>query len=126
MAAVLRLKIVNHFGDCPKCRRNDGHINIGREHWFFCKRHRVKWKAGHDIFPDWRNEDMHIWRQNERLLDFFTEVEPLETWRKTLLEEAFASSRTAAPFPRKADPRSAADAPTETHGHLCCTRLRQT
>lgn len=102
MAEILQLRTDNHFGDCPKCRKNDGHLNVGREHWFVCKRHRVKWRAGHDIFPDWRQEDVHIWRQNEKFLDFFMEVEPLQTWKKTLIEEMFSSSLLhESPFPQK-------------------------
>jgi hypothetical protein len=91
MGDVVQLNPHNHFGDCPECRKNDGHINVGRVHWFVCKRHRVKWKAGHDIFPDWKQENLQVWRQNEKLLELFTEVEPLQAWKKTELEEMFAA-----------------------------------
>lgn len=91
MATILQLHPPNHFGDCPKCKKNDGRLNVGREHWFICLRHRVKWRAGYDLFPDWRQENLHIWRQNERLLDLLMEVEPIQAWKKTLLEEMFLS-----------------------------------
>lgn len=92
MATILQLQTANHFGDCPKCKKNDGHLNVGREHWFICLRHRVKWRAGHDIFPDWRQENLQIWRQNERLLDLLMEVEPIQAWKKTALEEMFSAT----------------------------------
>jgi hypothetical protein len=34
----------------------DGHINVGREHWFFCKQHRVKWLFGAKLFSTWKTE----------------------------------------------------------------------
>jgi hypothetical protein len=103
MGTLIQFNTQNHFGDCPKCRKNDGHINVGRDHWFVCRQHRVKWKAGHDIFPDWQQENLQVWRRNEKLLDFFMEVEPMQTWKKTIIEEIFAASRpTENCVPKKA------------------------
>ena len=31
------------WGYCPECGRVDGRLNIEREHWFFCERHRTRW-----------------------------------------------------------------------------------
>ncbi|MEI6125315.1 MAG: hypothetical protein WCQ99_02070 [Pseudomonadota bacterium] len=76
MRKVIQLEAPKHFGDCPKCKKNDGHLNVGREHWFVCKKHRVKWKAGHDMFPDWKKETVHTWKQNEALLEHFMKIEP--------------------------------------------------
>lgn len=47
---------VDYFGGCPTCWRNDGHLNVGREHWFICHKHRVKWLAGENLFSTWRSE----------------------------------------------------------------------
>ena len=69
---------MNHFGNCPKCRRNDGYLNIGREHWFICKKHKVKWYAGSSIFPGWLKETETVWRQNAILLSSYLEVEPVQ------------------------------------------------
>ncbi len=103
MGTLIQFSAQNHFGDCPKCQKNDGHINVGRDHWFVCRRHRVKWKAGHDIFPDWQHETLQVWRRNEKLLDLFMEVEPLQTWKSSVLEEIFAASREQAkPSPQAA------------------------
>jgi hypothetical protein len=30
---------VDHFGGCPTCGKNQGHVNAGRTHVFFCKDH---------------------------------------------------------------------------------------
>ncbi len=90
MATVLELPVKSHFGDCPKCKKNDGHLNIGRSHWFYCKRHRVKWRAGDDIFPNWKHEDETTWKQNEELLNFFLEIEPYVAWNFSSDEEILA------------------------------------
>jgi len=89
MGKILQLAAGNHFGDCPKCRKNDGHLNIGREHWFYCRQHRVKWRAGSELFPDWMQENADTWRQNKALLDLFMEVEPFQRSRHPVDEEAF-------------------------------------
>src|SRR3974390_1906550 len=46
----------NHFGVCPICGTNNGWINIGRGHWFYCKEHKVSWFAGSNLFSSWRYE----------------------------------------------------------------------
>ena len=66
MGSVIKLPAHNHFGECPKCKKNDGHLNIGRNHWYFCRKHRVKWHVGSDLFPDWHNETEDDWRRNPR------------------------------------------------------------
>ena len=75
MENVISLKAPKFFGDCPKCRRNDGYVNIGRNHWFLCKKHRVKWFFGTDIFPTWRDENQEIWWKNAQLISGFLEIE---------------------------------------------------
>ncbi len=80
MNNVIKLPAPNYFGDCPKCRRNNGYLNIGRDHWFVCKKHGVKWYGGSNIFPDWRQETEKTWRQNEALLENLMEVEPVRGW----------------------------------------------
>jgi hypothetical protein len=89
MGNIIELPAPNHFGDCPKCRQNDGHLNIGRDHWFYCRQHRVKWRAGSELFPDWLQESEQIWEQNQALLDFFMEVEPFQQSEFPVDEEAF-------------------------------------
>ena len=76
MSALLTLPVTPHFGVCPCCGTAEGHLNIGRNHWMYCRTHQVKWHIGHDCFPDWRTETAEDWKRNERLLEFFMEIEP--------------------------------------------------
>jgi hypothetical protein len=45
-----------HFGTCPHCRNHDGIINVGRGHWLFCDRHKVRWFVGENLFDSWRDQ----------------------------------------------------------------------
>lgn len=73
--------VPDEFGLCPRCRRSDGYLNIGREHFGVCHRHRVQWRIGDNLFSDWRDEDEPIWRRNERLLAGYREVRPFHRRR---------------------------------------------
>jgi hypothetical protein len=44
------------FGVCPRCGKNDGYINVGQGHWFFCKEHKVRWFVGLNLYPGWQYE----------------------------------------------------------------------
>jgi hypothetical protein len=46
----------DYFGLCPRCRRNNGYFNAGRNHWFYCDEHRTKWWGGSNVFSSWRHE----------------------------------------------------------------------
>ena len=89
MGKVLKIQTPNHFGDCPKCKKNDGHLNVGRDHWFHCRKHQVKWYVGNNIFPDWMDETYENWKRNESLLECYLEVEPLQQWQFTVDENEF-------------------------------------
>jgi hypothetical protein len=76
-----------YFGWCPKCKNNDGYLNIGREHWFLCKEHKVKWCVGYNLFSSWQHETEDEQRSIYDELDFgtFEKIEPanpsdLEMW----------------------------------------------
>ena len=45
-----------YWGVCPTCKCNDGYVNIGKGHWFYCKEHKVRWFIGRNLFSDWRCE----------------------------------------------------------------------
>ena len=61
------------FGGCPRCGRNNGYLNDSRDHWFFCDRHKTKWRAGTNLFSSWREEDDEVWRLNRfRLAEYMT------------------------------------------------------
>ena len=67
-----------YFGGCPQCGRNDGYMNIGREHWFVCNRHKTKWLIGSNLFSGWKDEDEGVWTRNEYRLENYMEVEPID------------------------------------------------
>jgi hypothetical protein len=71
----------SYFGGCPQCGKNDGYVNAGRTHIFFCKAHRTKWIFGANIFSDWRDQTEDEQRRvyDEIGLGDFTSVEPLAT-----------------------------------------------
>ncbi len=78
MGNIIQFPEPEHFGDCPKCGRHDGYLNIGRDHWFVCHKHKVKWCVGSNLFSDWREESKETWAQNEKLLAGYGEIEPLD------------------------------------------------
>ena len=63
-----------YFGVCPKCRRHDGFLNIGREHWFHCKRHKTKRLAGINLFSGWKSESEETMLANAALLQKYRHV----------------------------------------------------
>jgi hypothetical protein len=70
---------INYFGECPipGCRGNDGYLNLEREHWFRCDRHRTKWIEGMNLFSSWREETEADWARNAAKLAAYRQVEPL-------------------------------------------------
>lgn len=64
-----------HFGVCPECFRGDGFLNIGRDHWFHCRTHKLKWHVGSNLFSAWRHESESRWAENAELLAGYRGVE---------------------------------------------------
>ena len=73
---VLRFPEPGKLGDCPKCGRNDGYLNVGKSHWFICRRHKLKWYAGYDLFQTWQEETEDDWNRNSKVLSQYAEVRP--------------------------------------------------
>jgi hypothetical protein len=71
---ILKFPKPGRLGDCPRCGRNDGHLNVYKSHWFICKRHKMKWYAGYDLFPSWQEETEEDWRRNAKTLSLYQEV----------------------------------------------------
>lgn len=67
----------DHFGGCPECGGYDDVLNIGRDHWFLCSKHKTKWCFGSNIFSSWRDEDERVWRANWQRLEEYREVRPV-------------------------------------------------
>lgn len=64
-------------GDCPECGRSDGILNVGREHWGRCSRHRRCWFIGENLFSGWKGEDPRTWHENVAKMAGFVVVEPM-------------------------------------------------
>jgi hypothetical protein len=49
-------EVSDYFGSCPVCHKNDGYLNVGRTHWFYCKEHKKRWCAGSNLFSSWHDQ----------------------------------------------------------------------
>jgi hypothetical protein len=67
-----------YFGLCPLCKKTDGYLNIGRNHWYTCHEHQVRWLIGENVFSDWRDETESEQRRRCKEIGFdsFMDVEP--------------------------------------------------
>lgn len=63
-----------YWGACPECGENDGFLNIHKEHWFVCHRHKVKWLVGTNLLSSWCYEDEDDWLANEAKLAEYTDI----------------------------------------------------
>ena len=83
----------DYFGVCPVCRKTDGHTNVGRDHWFFCKEHKTRWWAGSNMLSGWRDETEDEQRQkyNEIGLGEFEKVEPYSSYDRPRKPELASS-----------------------------------
>jgi hypothetical protein len=71
-------EIEGYDGLCPICRKTDGFLNAGRDHWYFCREHKVAWCAGSNLYSTWQFETEAGQRGewNEIGMDTFEVVEP--------------------------------------------------
>ncbi len=75
------------FGGCPGCGNHDGwhadrwhadgYLNDERGHWFFCHRHKTRWRAGSNLFSGWRDENEGTWFRNKCRLCRYMTVKPV-------------------------------------------------
>ncbi len=72
-----RVTTDEYFGGCPHCGQTNGFLNLGRDHWFICDRHKTKWWSGSNIFSCWREEDEETWQRNRFKLSEYMTVEPI-------------------------------------------------
>jgi len=68
-----------HYGNCPKCGKTDGYVNISCNHWFVCHEHKNKWFAGSSLFSGWENETEIDWLGNAVLLGRYADIEPVDS-----------------------------------------------
>jgi hypothetical protein len=70
------------------CGGNDGYLNVGPAHWFYCKEHGTRWCAGENLFSGWREESEEDWGRNAEDLAGYAEVEPLmPSWCRPISKE---------------------------------------
>jgi hypothetical protein len=67
---------VDEFGGCPTCGKNNGYVNAGATHVFYCSEHKVSWIYGANIFSGWREETKEQQRENYKLIEDFERVVP--------------------------------------------------
>jgi hypothetical protein len=80
----------NYFGVCPICRRQDGYLNNGHDHWFKCDTHRTKWCVGSNLFSSWRfMTPEESFAQVDRLAGY-REVEPFNIEKHGTADEMAA------------------------------------
>ena len=48
---------------------------MGGHHFVVCKRHRLAWYVGANLFSSWRDEDEATWDRNEEVIRTCREVE---------------------------------------------------
>ena len=58
-----------HFGVCPVCGTNNGYMDIGRGHWFLCRRHQLAHFAGSNLLSSWRHTPQAEQLQNAARLE---------------------------------------------------------
>jgi hypothetical protein len=73
-----KMAIDGYWGLCPICKKTDGYLNIGRNHWFMCLEHRTRWCIGSNLFSSWRDEtEAEQRRECEKIaFDTFKDVKP--------------------------------------------------
>ena len=64
-----------HCGECPVCNKNDGYLNLGAQHWFICREHKIKWYVGDNLFDSWRTQSIALHLSAEILLSGYREVD---------------------------------------------------
>ena len=67
----------DYFGGCRACGKNDGFLNVGRDHWFVCHEHKQTWCVGSNLFSGWRDQTEADWARNRETLKSYSVVEPL-------------------------------------------------
>ena len=65
-----------YFGVCPICKRNDGFLNLAREHWFACHQHKLRWCWGANLISCWRDETEEDWQRNWERIGSYVECKP--------------------------------------------------
>lgn len=73
MVDILKYKIKT-LGCCPVCGKSGPFMNIGRDCYGFCQKHKTKWLIYSNLYSAWQNENEIIWDENERFLSDFIDI----------------------------------------------------
>ena len=68
---------VGYFGGCPKCGDSMRQLNVCKQNWLVCDKHKKCWLVGENLFSSWRHENESIWKENLRTIQSYEEVESL-------------------------------------------------
>ena len=66
----------DYWESCPKCHRYDVFLNVRKENWVVCHRHKTKWCIGYNLFSGWLYQTEKDWERNRALLATYQLVEP--------------------------------------------------
>jgi hypothetical protein len=70
----------DYFGDCPKCGKNNGYLNVHKTHWFICETHKTCWCIGSNLFSSWKDENEETWKKNDKMLSECRVVKDWHRW----------------------------------------------
>jgi hypothetical protein len=60
-------------------------LNVRRDHFFVCHRHRCYWAFASNLLSGWHHETEEIWQRNAETLEKYRRVEPVSLPRPGLL-----------------------------------------
>jgi hypothetical protein len=69
-----KILVKHYFGGCPHCGKQDGLFNVGRNHWFVCHEHRVRWYVGGNLLSGWKDQTEDEQREKWRRVEDYTDV----------------------------------------------------
>ena len=49
-SAAARREMAEQHGGCPVCHEMTGYLNVYKDHWARCMRHKTKWLLGTGMF----------------------------------------------------------------------------
>lgn len=65
-----------YWGLCPKCHMHDGYVNLGCDHFFICREHKLAWCIGANLFSSWQDETQEQQAETRRMLGGYEAVKP--------------------------------------------------
>jgi len=87
------LRQQNRFGNCSVCGGENGHLNVYKDHYFFCRKHKKCWYVGSNLISGWQDETQEIWKENAVKLKEFEEIDGNE-WLNNKLYPSIEDSQS--------------------------------